>query len=91
MKSPLRCHPRESGNANPANINWIPTFVGMTKPEVLVFTQSRWPCQRLSEKQFFRGFNLLFSFQRRHFRQAASEPFALNEMGIQECPDQIQG
>ncbi len=32
--------PRKRGNPNPANINWIPTFVGMTKPEVLVFTQS---------------------------------------------------
>ena len=40
VKSPLRCHPRESGDPYPANINWIPTFVGMTKPEVLVFTQS---------------------------------------------------
>jgi hypothetical protein len=40
VKSPLRCHPRESGDPYPANINWIlaesslrPTFVGMTKPE----------------------------------------------------------
>jgi len=37
VKNPLRCHPRESGDPNPANINWIPTFVGMTKPEVLGF------------------------------------------------------
>ena len=23
VKSPLRCHPRESGDPSPANINWI--------------------------------------------------------------------
>jgi hypothetical protein len=40
VKSPLRCHPRESGDPYLANINWIlaesslrPTFVGMTKLE----------------------------------------------------------
>jgi hypothetical protein len=32
VKSPLRCHPRESGDPYLSSINWIPTFVGMTKP-----------------------------------------------------------
>ncbi len=35
----MRCHPRERGDPYHANIGWIPTFVGMTTEEVLVFTQ----------------------------------------------------
>jgi hypothetical protein len=36
----MRCHPRERGDPYHANIGWIPTFVGMTIAEVLVFIQS---------------------------------------------------
>ena len=47
VKSPMRCHPRERGDPYHANIAWIPTFVGMTIAEVLVFTQSGFLRNRL--------------------------------------------
>jgi hypothetical protein len=44
-----------------------------------------------NNKEYFLLLSILLSFQCRHFRKAASEPFGPLEMGAQECLDQIPG